>query len=309
MKKLLSIDIGSRYIKLLYASISGKQVVVSNNILLQTPPGAVANGIVYDFDIISDVIGQEVSKQKWKGSKTAVVMTSPDIIVREIKLPKTSSKNIKNIVSNEMNSFLGGEKYAIEFFLQNQDKAVIKAHAFAMPMQLIEDYKKMLAKAQLFPAVLDISANCIRKINMGLKYEQDSEVIVVNVDIGYNLINFNLFYKNYLLYTRCIKIEIDNEFKPADIESVDEINDKNKYLTHIGDEIQKILQFLASSEYRDKNTVISVCGGGANITDIDVWLSEYLNSEVVLTDNVKHNGIKGGNMKEFINALGAQIRL
>lgn len=306
---MLSIDIGSKCIKLLYASISGKQVVVSNNILLQTPPEAVVSGIVCDFDVIADIIGQEVSKQKWKGSKTSIVITSPDIIVREIKLPKTSSKNIKSIVSNEMKSFLGDEKYAIEFFLQNQDKAAIKAHAFAMPLQLIEDYKKMIAKAQLFPAALDISANCVRKINMGLKYEQDSEVIVINVDLGYNLINFNLFYKNYLLYTRCIKIEINNESKPVSIECENEINANNTYLTYIGDEIQKILQFLASSEYRDKSTIISICGGGANIANIDAWLGDYLNSEVVLADNIKRSGIKGGNLKEFINALGAQIRL
>ncbi|NMC56381.1 MAG: pilus assembly protein PilM [Eubacteriaceae bacterium] len=305
---MLSIDIGSKYIKLLYANISGKQIVVSDNILLQTPPDAVVNGLVSDFDIISEIIGQEVSKQKWKGAKTSVVITSPDIIVREIKLPKTNSKNIKTIVSNEMSSFFSGEKYAIEYFLQNQDKAVLKAHAFAMPLSLIEDYKKMLAKAQLFPSVLDISSNCIRKINMGLKYEQDSEDIIVNVDLGYNLINFNLFYKNYLLYTRCIKMEIANETKlSAEIGS--ELKAENTYLTYIGDEIQKILQFLASSEYRDKNTVISVCGGGANADGIDSWLKQYLNSEVVIADNMKHNGIKGGNMKEFINALGAQIRL
>ncbi len=305
---MLSIDIGSRYIKLLYANISGKQIVVSDNVLLQTPPEAVLSGIVCNFDIISEIIGQEVTKQKWKGAKTTIVITSPDIIVREIKLPKTSSKNIKNIVSNEMSSFFNGEKYAIEYFLQNQDKSVLKAHAFAMSLPLIEDYKKMLAKAQLFPSTLDISSNCIRKINMGLKYEQGSEDIIVNVDIGYNLINFNLFYKNYLLYTRCIKMEITNEAKPS-AEPGNELKAENTYLTYIGDEIQKILQFLASSEYRDKNTIISVCGGGANIEGIDSWLKQYLNSEVVLADNIKHNGIKGGNMKEFINALGAQIRL
>lgn len=312
---MLSIDIGSKKIKLVYANISSKQIIVSNFYMLETPSNSIQEGIVTDFDVIAEIIGQEVTKNRWRGSKTSVVITSPDIVVREIKLPKTSAKNIRNIVTNEMSSYLGNEEYAVEFFLQNQDKNTLKAHAFAMPSQVIENYKKMISKAYLSPVALDIGANCIRKLNMGMKLAHDNDTINVCVDIGYNFINFNIFSKTYLLYTRCIKIELDNSYKI--IESKPELqteaseaeNNNNVYLTYIGDEIQKILQFLASSEYKDKKIHVCLCGGGANYFEIDKWLAEYLNIDVIIMDDQEHPGIKGANLKEFANALGSQIRL
>jgi len=309
---LLSIDIGSKQIKILNAKTSAKQISVLNYISLPTPKNTMQNGIITDFDKIADVIGQEVVKHRLRGSKTAVIITSPDIVVREIKLPKTNVKNIKNIVNNEMNAFLGGEKYTVQFFLQNQDKTILKAHTFAIPMQVAEDYKKMLSKAFLYPLYLDTCANCIRKIHMGLKYDIDDDTVVVSVDIGHSFLSFNLFYKNNLLYTRCVKSELDDSVKPdidKDENSKLSASYYNMYLTYIGDQIHKILQFLASSEYRDKKTVVSLCGGGANFPEIDLFMQDYLSNKVVLTNNIKHSSIKEGNLKEFINALGAQIRL
>jgi len=313
---LLTIDIGSKYIKFVFATISSRQVIVSNYYTLPTPPDYTQDGIIADFDGTAEIIGQEVEKNKWRGSKTSIVLTSPDIVVREIKLPKTSVKNIRNIVTNEMSAYLGNEEYAVEFFLQNQDKNTLKAHAFAMPSQIIESYKRMLSQAYLSPVALDIGANCIRKLNMGMKAAHDNEAITVCVDIGYNFINFNIFSKTYLLYTRCIKIELDSAYKLS-IKKADEqeeasennTNTDNVYLSYIGDEIQKILQFLASSEYKDKKITVSLCGGGANYHGIDKWLTEYLSIDVMMMDNQEHPGIKGANLKEFANALGAQIRL
>lgn len=316
MKALLSIDIGSKQIKLVYANISSRQVNVSNCYMLDTPADCMQDGIVTDFDVIAEMIGQEVSKNKWRGSKTSVVITSPDIVVREIKLPKASAKNIRTIVTNEMSSYLGNEEYAVEFFLQNQDKNTLKAHAFAMPSQVIENYKRMISQAYLSPIALDIGANCIRKLNMGMKSAHTDDEIIVCVDIGYNFINFNIFSKTYLLYTRCIKIELESKYKipmkkPEMTEEPGEntADLDNIYLSYIGDEIQKILQFLASSEYKDKKITVCLYGGGANYFEIDKWIAEYLNIEVMIMDDQKHPGIKGANLKEYANALGAQIRL
>ena len=313
---MLSIDIGSQKIKIINATVREKQIIVNESLVLDTPPDTVYNGVVVNFEKISQIIGQAVAQYKWNGKKTAVVITSPDTIIREIKLPKTSAKNVMTIVANEMDAFLSGENYSIEFFRQNQEEGILKAHAFAMPSKTVSDYKKMISTAGLNPAVLDIGANCIRKLMTYVGNIKDESDVIVVTDIGFNFINFNLFSKNNLIYTRCIKIESESKLKSYIMSlegkpSGELLADSNfvAYITDIGDEIQKILQFLASSDYRNSRAYVSICGGFANFNGIREWLQEYLNVQVSIMDEEIHTGVSGATLKEYVNAIGAQIRV
>jgi type IV pilus assembly protein PilM len=275
---LLTIDIGSRNIKIINGGVAPKNISVRNQILLDTPENAVANGFVVDFERIVDVIHGALEENNIREKKASCVITSPDVIIREIKLPKTNSKNLDMIVSNEMESFLADDNYSVQYFLQNQEDGVIKAYTFAAPTRVVEAYKKMLLTAGLIPVALDIGANSIRKlVSWGnlLKQQKEEQRMDIVADIGYSFINFNIFERKTLVYSRCVRLEIDEEIK----KHVDTLRESSRteleldvdftsYLSKVGDEIQKVMQFLISSDFREREAKLFLCGGAANFSGV-----------------------------------------
>jgi type IV pilus assembly protein PilM len=316
---LLTIDVGSRNIKIINGGVAPKNISVRNQILLDTPENAVANGFVVDFERIVDVIHGALEENNIREKKASCVITSPDVIIREIKLPKTNSKNLDIIVSNEMESFLADDNYSVQYFLQNQEDGVIKAYTFAAPTRVVEAYKKMLLTAGLIPVALDIGANSIRKlVSWGnlLKQQKEEQRMDIVADIGYSFINFNIFERKTLVYSRCVRLEIDEEIK----KHVDTLRESSRteleldvdftsYLSKVGDEIQKVMQFLISSDFREREAKLFLCGGAANFSGVADLLREYLNKDAYLIESRRSPNFKSESLKEFICALGAQIRL
>ncbi len=315
---MLTIDIGSRNIKIIYADPSPKNVALKSQILLETPENAVSNGLVVDFDSVVEAIRDTLEEYEVKEKRASVVITSPEIVIREIKLPKTDPKNIDMIVYNEVESFLGDDNYKVEYFLQTQEDGVNRAYTFGLPTRVSESYRKMLLQIGLVPVALDVGPNVIRKlVSWGNLIKQSGEQRMdVIADIGYNFISFNIFEKKILVYSRCVKIEVDEAVK----KHVDTLQDKMKreleqdadftaYLGAVGDEIQRILQFLISSDFRVKETKLFICGGAANFAGMTELLHDYLNADVHLIESRRSPTFRDESLKEFINALGAQVRL
>jgi type IV pilus assembly protein PilM len=315
---LLTIDVGSRNIKILVGSVSGKSIRMQNQILLDTPENAVLNGLVVDPDAVAAALKGVLEQNRIRDKKATVVITSTDIVIREIKLPKTGKKNIDMIVANEMESFLGEDDYSVEYFMQDQEDGALRSFAFALPSQVVETYKKMLLSAGLMPAALDIASNCVRKLvtKWNLLATDGDPRLDILVDIGYSFINFNIFEKKNLLYSRCVKIDADEEVK----KHVDSLRNKPRseleqdiefagYLSVIGDEIQKIIQFLISSDFRMDDLKVFMCGGCANFDEVTYLLGEYMNMDISLIESRRSQIFKEERLKEFLNALGAQIRL
>jgi Tfp pilus assembly PilM family ATPase len=217
-----------------------------------------------------------------------------------------------------MDTFLKDDNYSVQYFLQYQEDGVIKAYTFAVPTRVVEAYKKMLLAAGLVPVALDIGANSIRKlVSWGnLLKQKDEQRMDVIADIGYNFINFNIFERKTLVYSRCVRLDMDEGIK----RHVDTLRrcsrteleldvDFTAYLSMVGDEIQKVMQFLISSDFREREAKLFLCGGAANFSGVADLLREYLNKDVNLIESRRSPNFKSESLKEFICALGAQVRL
>lgn len=292
---------------------------MKKQLLLDTPENAVLNGLVVDPGAVAAAIRNALEQNGIREKKATVVVTSTDIVIREIKLPKTNKKNIDMIVANEMDSFLGeDDDYSVEYFMQDQEDGALRSYAFALPSRVVETYKKMLTSAGLIPVALDIATNSMRKlVSWGnLLVSDGNPRLDILVDIGYSFINFNIFEKKNLLYSRCIKIDVDAEVKRhvdtlrgvprSELETDIEFTG---YLSVIGDEIQKIIQFLISSDFRMDDLKVFLCGGGANFDEVTYLLGEYMNMDIFMIESRRSPIFKEESLKEFLNALGAQVRL
>lgn len=291
---------------------------MKKQVLLDTPEGSVINGLVVQPDEVAALMKKALEENGIHDKKAVAVITSSDILIREIKLPKTNKKNIDMIVANEMESFLGGDDYAVDYFMQNQEDGALRSYAFALPSRVVDTYKNMLLAAGLIPVALDIATNSVRKLVAwgNLLIAEEDKRLDILVDIGHHFINFNIFEKKNLLYSRCVKIDIGDEAKKhvdtlrgAEKEKLESDVDFTSYLSVVGDEIQKIIQFLISSDFKMDDLKVFLCGGGANYDGINEMLGEYMNMAIFKIESRRSPNFKDESLKEFLNALGAQIRL
>lgn len=301
---MLSIDIGSRFLKIVQGN-GDKSLRTKKEILTEMPEGCVLYGIVTDFERVAKIIRTALAEEKITEKKAVVTLSSPDIIVKELALPKLKQKETERILANELDEYLSEERYAIDYFTY-QNGEDTKALVFGVDKHVVDQYKGMLANAGLTPVALDIHANAVRKLVGAADVIPHSETeVCIITDIGADLFNFHFFVGGELTYTRCMNIDLDIYAK-ANIagmrgkkaaELQDDVN-YNTYVSLIGDAVQQMLQFKAAGEYKSLGVRIYLTGGGARFDGIAAALGEYLNREIDVL-----------NTKILINALGAQIRV
>ncbi|BDF57933.1 pilus assembly protein PilM [Christensenellaceae bacterium] len=301
---MLSIDIGSKFLKIIQGN-GDRSIKTKKEVLSEMPENCVHNGVVTDFEQVAKTIQNVLAEERITDKKAVVTMSSPDIVVRELTLPKTTPKNTRQMVESELEDFLAGERYAIDY-LTRADAEHTRVLVFGIDQKLADGYKAMLVSAGLTPVALDVHANAVRKLACVAEVvpNTDHEVSIVT-DIGFDLINFHFFIGGELTFTRCAVIGMDAYAKENIGQmygrSAEELKDDvnfNTYVASLGDEIQKMLQFAATGEYKSLETRIYLAGGGARFEGLAELLGEYLS-----------RGVTALNTKILLNALGAQIRV
>jgi len=301
---LLSIDIGSKFLKIIQGN-GDKSIKTKKEVLFKMPEGCVLNGAVVDFEKTAKTLAAVLAEEKISDKKAVVTISTPDVVVKEMALPKAPSKQTEQMIANEMDEFLSGERYAIDY-LARTDGEQTKALVFGVDKKLADGYRDMLRAAGLVPVALDLHANAVRKLAMVADVVPNAPgQLSIVTDIGCDLINFHLFVEGELAFTRCAVIGMDVYSK----ETVGELYGKaaqelkedinfNTYVSRLGDEIQKMLQFAATGEYKSLRAKIYITGGGARFEGLGTLLGDYLNREVQTL-----------NTKILVNALGAQVRV
>ncbi|MEA5002016.1 MAG: pilus assembly protein PilM, partial [Christensenella sp.] len=181
-----------------------------------------------------------------------------------------------------------------------------KVLVFGVDRKLADRYQEMLRSAGLTPVAMDIHANAVRKlVAVADVVPNTAGQLNIVTDIGCDLINFHFFVEGALTFTRCTVIGMDAYakenigamYKKSAQELKEDIN-FNTYVSRLGDEVQKMLQFSATGEYKSLQTKIYLSGGGARFEGLGAMLGEYLSRDVQTL-----------NTKILLNALGAQIRV
>ncbi len=269
------------------------------------PEGCVQNGVVMDFDKTAKTIAALLVEEKISDKKAVVTLSSPDIVVKEIVLPKATPKNTQQMILSELEELLSDERYAIDY-LTRTDAEQTKVLVFGVDKRLADRYKEMLVAAGLTPVAMDIHANAVRKLVAVADVLPNTPGHVdIVTDIGCDLINFHFFVGGELTFTRCTVIGMDaysketigSMYGKSAHELKEDIN-FNTYVSRLGDEVQKMLQFSATGEYKSLQAKIYITGGGARFDGLGAMLGEYLNRDVQTL-----------NTKILLNALGAQVRV
>ena len=217
--------------------------------------------------------------------------------------------------------------------------AKLKVNVTSFPEKLAFSYYSLINSLDLNTYALDVTYNSVNKIANYAQYtSKDGQVIggtVAFVDMGATSINVAIFKNGKLDFTRMIKSGGDNidyalsqslnmlikstesiKIKEGDLLSNKEDSSNKtikKSVDEILEELERILQFYMNKS----NTTIDkiyIYGGLSNLNNINLYIKNKLSMDISKVDKMSNidmtsNDLLGENIGQYLNAIGAIIRL
>jgi type IV pilus assembly protein PilM len=331
----IAIDIGSRFIKVIYGKRTKTDISVLGFGICSTPGDAYENGnITGKRELISAVSGI-IEKGDYNTKNAIIGMKGSDIIIRRIEMPEVPEKQFKQAASMEIQQYLpmDSNEYVIDSKMIGRknaaDKKMLDILLVAAPKRKVEEYLYIVDKLDLKVKSVDIFANSVVKF-----FEKDSEYVKGNydcigmLDLGYRSSTITLIEQGKLFLekeidtgTRNINESIENTLGGR-FDNIDKIQLKvlnlvapkkdfggmdpriyecnvnaKKIIDNLMDEIVKVLNFYTSSGYNKNVGCIYLYGGGSRIAGIEEYINGSIGVETRLFGSESLEGIKNVNWK------------
>ena len=345
-KEYLAIDIGSSSIKMALGKEKGNKLYVSKLVKVDNK-SFISDGVFTDKSKVGNEIINVLLQEGIKNKEVNFTGNSSIIINRELVIPKASEEELNTLIEYEIQKYLpiNMHDYIIQYDILEElkvdDMDKLKVLVVTYPNKLAKDYYDLSLKIGLKPNALDVRFNSVKKLLLnnyafnGKKVEAHETVALV--DMGAENIDVSIFKHKVMDFTRIIKVgssaintegakalklpEKDVEMKKLSISKNPGTTPEEEILqgvvnqfidTTIG-ELQRLFQFYRNKAVGNKIDKVFIYGGGSRIKDIDIKLSEDLNTKVIKVNSLDNIVFKNEqdavDVDLFINALGALIRL
>ncbi|MEJ8554512.1 type IV pilus assembly protein PilM [Tepidibacter sp. Z1-5] len=334
--KVLSIDIGSKNIRIVVGKQSKNNVSVEKAMEIETPSNSYRDGKIFDIENLKSVINKYIHSEKIKTKKTICTVQSTSIINREITLPVAKKEEeMDTMVKFEIEQYLPimFDDYIIEYKIletfMEEDIKKGRIIVAALPKTIAEDYLKLIKELNLTPVALDMNSNAVSKLcksKVTINDENSSlDKTVAVIDIGHNHMNLNMISNGILEFSRVIpvgsneidinianmlnisleeaekrKIENSNLNNNNSLISLEMLNDVVKdSVNNWIQEIRRLFRYYENTKRENKIEEIYLYGGGSEIKGLEDHFKKELNIEAVKIE--KMSNIKLGKEAEDIN--------
>lgn len=337
--KILSIDIGSKTIKLVEGVQRSKSVAVHKALMIETPDDCINDGDIISINRLKKVLDEVITNQKIKANKVVFTTNSTSIITRIIEIPFARINEMDEIIRFEIEQYLpiNFENYILQYkklsSIKTDEGKRGRVSVAVFPKDMAKKYLRLAQELELNPYALDLTSNCINKLfgnDITINSENYSlDKTVAVIDLGYNYIELNIISNGVLEFTRTIlgggsqidsqissELYINNEEAEArrlrfgDLSGAEEpknlhqniINNSIKAaVDRIIREIDKMLDYFRN---RNRDKVISTIylhGGCSDIKGLAPYMESALNVKVCKIEDMSNIVVKstGEINKEF----------
>lgn len=343
-KKYISLDIGSRKVKVVEGKAYKKNIIIQNAYTIEIPRNVYSDGIILDMEQLSYLLKTSLKDKRIKSNSAIVVINSSKIITREMLLPNVSDEEIKSILNYQIEDFIPiePEDYQFQFLRLGSvfEDGVEKLNILliAIPKIMVETHLKLIDNVGLKPQVMDFQGNALSKL---LNYNDVINELyptkgktIVTVDMGYLSTKINIVLDGVLKVSRVIEGsiyqiiervqenidisegEIISQIKGIDlkdetnigIESSNIIESLNNTINTILDGVDMVIKYYNSRDIGNKIDYILLHGGLSYLNGLEDRFSTLFNistSRLNSLDKIKSNV----DMGVYSNAVGGLIRL
>ncbi|ABW19176.1 pilus assembly protein PilM [Alkaliphilus oremlandii] len=343
-RKILSIDFGSKDIKIIEGKYSKNNIQVLNAITLPLEPHFYRDGVLFEKSMVTTLMNKALKENRFSTDSTHVIINSSQIITREIIIPKVNENEIAAIISFQIEDFLpiDPEEYEMNHLLigNRVDDGIEKMEILliAVPKKIVVAHLELIKDLGLSPLVLDFQSNAICKlVKMNTKINDTYETkgkTIASMDIGYNSTKLTIMKEDKIKVTRIIDVGVETilenisavfDYSKEDIEkqirqiedisaNIEEFTDYYRLLNivrttlmNLMEKCSMVFRYYTTRETGNAIDLILLQGGLANLNGISSLFSDYFN---ILTTNLSSlDKIKwNGNLGRFSNAIGGLIR-
>ena len=290
-RKLIGIEIGSTYIKMIETERKKTRIKIKKFSLLNTPPNCIRDGMIYQIVPIKQVILEEFKKKRYTSKQVIVVVQSSQIIVRNLTLEKQSEKMARPWIQMQMEALLPIQKNEYELDFKKigalEEAGVIKDEwmLIAAPHIIILPVMGLIKALKLKPEAITISSEAVCRLFHAPSHTYNEELDATLVlDIGGQSTTVTILTGEKTYLTRMIGFGVAH---------LEKINDEEAYFSkvvrpqieyNILSEVERILQFYYSTKEAKYIKRVYLIGGGAQIEGMEGYIRDALNLPVESRD-------------------------
>jgi type IV pilus assembly protein PilM len=310
---LVGIDIGTHSIKLVELKKAGRRYQLQHFGIMPLIPETIVDGTITNAGAVVEALRNLIRMEKLSTKDVATVVSGPSVIVKKIRVPQMTEKELSDNLQWEAEQHIPFEisEVNIDFqILPSMDLTgektanQIDVLLVAAKKSKVDDYTSLIVEAGLNPVVVDTDVFALEN-----EYELNNDIenrVVALVDIGASTMNINILKGNVTMYQRDIAIgghrytmalqkEFNLSYEQAEGLKMGvgftENRGKDQVLSvmavvseEISDEIQRSLEFFRSTATEETLEKIVLSGGCAKIKGLDRFLSNRLGVPVEIAN-------------------------
>lgn len=295
-EQLVGVDIGSSSIKLVQLKKTKKGYELVHFRMHPLPPEVIVDGSIMNSGAVVDAMIELLNLEKIKSKSVSTSVCGHSVIVKKIKLPQMTPQELEESIQWEAEQYIPFDITDVNLDVQilgtdpvNQDQMDVVL--VAAKKDMINDHVAVLTEAGLNPLVMDVDAFAIGNMyEMNYGFNEGETVVLVN--LGATIANINILNGGVSVFTRDITVggslytdeiqkQLNVSFDEAeslklggDVEATESTDvlvpqEVGGILRTVSDnialEIQRSLDFFASSASDEKIHKIVLCGGSSKV--------------------------------------------
>ena len=257
------------------------------------PAGVIKDGIITDFDLLKDILGDCVVK--WKIHKRQVRFLVPDsrLVIRKVAIPKDiKDDEIKGYLYLEMGTsiHLPFEEPIFDVVLLDETEEKKEILLFAAEEEVVSEYATLLEKSQLYPIEADISPLSLYRLFFHAG-KRDLKDHLLLIEFNLHTVNTSIFVNDKPIFMKNIPITGQSgEWELTRINEDQQImeysGDKEDYMQLLEDtytEIDRVLSFYQYSLSQEQHQVtkIIITGDHPYLTEVITDIKNRYDQTVV----------------------------
>ncbi|MBR6896703.1 MAG: pilus assembly protein PilM [Lachnospiraceae bacterium] len=186
MSKVVSIEIGNAYTKVVLLDYKSKNTKVYAATLFETPVGTIEDGYIKNSEEFVEKLSSQMAAAGINEKKVIFTISSSKIANREVTLPLVSRDKIMSMIKANSTDYFPVDikayhiSYTMLEKIVNKDEKKMKLLLLAAPLDLLESYFDLARIMGMTLVSIDYAGNSIFQITKGLKKTDTNVSIHIN---------------------------------------------------------------------------------------------------------------------------------
>ena len=296
-KEAFGLDIGSSAIKLVQLGNRPGGYQLQAHAVVPLPPEVISEGLIRDRATAVQAVRQAVSKAGITGNNAVIAVSGRELIVKRLQLPKVPAKELDGAIRLEAEHHI---PFAIDdVYLDYQilrkapgSNGTMDVVLVAVKKTKVDDYVALAGAAGLNPVVVDVDSFALEN-QFELNYPELAGETVALIDIGASVMKINvvrggasIFVRDIAFggnnFTQAIAKRLKVPFEQAEavkrgeggnVQWDDVVPALEAVSRELALEIQRTLDYFASTTEPERIHQILLSGGCARLAGLDEYLS------------------------------------